>query len=53
MQLTTEQLKTYEDQGYLLLPNCFAPGEVEVMRTEANYALNIMLLYVVGSFRTS
>lgn len=36
MQLTSEQLKTYEDQGYLLLPNCFAPGEVEVMRTEAS-----------------
>ncbi|MEG4581620.1 phytanoyl-CoA dioxygenase family protein [Microcoleus sp. MON1_C5] len=36
MQLTSDQLKTYEDQGYLLLPNSLAPGEVEVMRTEAS-----------------
>lgn len=36
MQLTSEELKTYDLQGYLLLPNCFAPGEVEVMRTEAS-----------------
>jgi ectoine hydroxylase len=35
MQLTSEQLKTYEDQGYLLLPNCFSPAEVEVMKAEA------------------
>ncbi|WP_414623149.1 phytanoyl-CoA dioxygenase family protein [Calothrix sp. CCY 0018] len=36
MQLTSQQLKTYEDEGYLLLPNCFNPAEVEVMRTQAN-----------------
>jgi len=35
MQLTTEQLKTYEEQGYLLLPNCLTPEEVEVLRTQA------------------
>ncbi len=35
MQLTSEQLKTYEEEGYLLLPNCFTPAEVEVMKTQA------------------
>ncbi len=35
MQLTNDQLKTYHDLGYLLLPNCFTPGEVEMMETEA------------------
>ncbi|MEM9926542.1 MAG: phytanoyl-CoA dioxygenase family protein [Cyanobacteria bacterium P01_D01_bin.50] len=36
MQLTSEELKTYEDQGYLLLPNCFTQAEVELLRTEAS-----------------
>lgn len=35
MQLTSEQLKTYEDQGYLLFPNYLSPAEVEVMKAEA------------------
>ncbi|MEM1169667.1 MAG: phytanoyl-CoA dioxygenase family protein [Cyanobacteria bacterium P01_H01_bin.35] len=34
MQLTTEQLKTYEDQGYLFFPNCFSPEEVKKMKAE-------------------
>ncbi|MDY6806446.1 MAG: phytanoyl-CoA dioxygenase family protein [Cyanobacteriota bacterium] len=34
MQLTSEQLQTYEDQGYLLLPNVFNRAEVEVMKAE-------------------
>ena len=34
MQLTAEQLKTYQDRGYLFFPNCFSPEEVDRMRTE-------------------
>ncbi|MGD1702674.1 phytanoyl-CoA dioxygenase family protein [Dapis sp. BLCC M229] len=34
MQLTTEQLKTYEDRGYLFFPGCFSPEEVQKMKAE-------------------
>ena len=35
MQLTSEQLRIYDRQGYLLLPNCFSKAEVELMKAEA------------------
>jgi len=35
MRLTPEQLKEFDEQGYLFLPNCFAEEEVAMMRTEA------------------
>lgn len=34
MKLTTEQLKSYDDLGYLFFPNCFSPEEVERMKAE-------------------
>lgn len=34
MQLGKDQLKAYQDQGYLLLENCFSQTEIEVMKAE-------------------
>ena len=34
MQLTSAQLKAFDDQGYVFLPNCFADEEVALMRSE-------------------
>ncbi|MEL7034995.1 MAG: phytanoyl-CoA dioxygenase family protein [Cyanobacteria bacterium J06592_8] len=34
MQLSSEQLQTYQDLGYLLVPNCFSEAEIDRMRTE-------------------
>lgn len=34
MKLSNEQLKTYDDLGYLLLPNCFSEAEIDRMKTE-------------------
>ena len=34
MQLQPEQLKAYQDQGYLLLENCFSSKEIEMMKVE-------------------
>lgn len=35
MKLTPEQLATFEEQGYIFLPEAFTPEEVEVLRREA------------------
>mgnify|MGYP006300042043 CR=1 FL=1 len=34
MHLQPEQLQAYQDQGYLLVENCFSPTEIEVMKAE-------------------
>lgn len=34
MRITTEQLKFYEDNGYLLLPECFSQAEVGVLKAQ-------------------
>ena len=34
MQLSAQQLKAFDDQGYVFLPNCFADEEVALMRSE-------------------
>ena len=34
MQLSPQQLKAFDDQGYVFLPNCFADEEVALMRSE-------------------
>ena len=34
MLLSKEQLKRYEDEGFLFLPECLSPREVDVMKTE-------------------
>lgn len=35
MRLTEQQIKQFDEEGYLFFPECFAPDEVEVLRTEA------------------
>ena len=35
MKLTPEQLANFEEQGYIFLPECFSPEEVEILRSEA------------------
>jgi ectoine hydroxylase len=34
MRLTREQLKFYEDSGFILLPGCFSPAHVAVVKNE-------------------
>src|SRR5260370_27956357 len=36
MKLTSEQIKTFDEQGYLFFPNCFTEGEVALLRSEAD-----------------
>jgi L-proline 4-hydroxylase len=36
MKLTSEQLKTFDEQGYLFFPDCFSEAEVAVLRSEAD-----------------
>jgi ectoine hydroxylase len=42
MPLTAEQLRQFDEAGYLFLPECFSEGEVAVLRDEAEqiYATN-------------
>jgi len=35
MRLTTEQVRQFEDEGYLFLPDCFSTEEVAALRQEA------------------
>ena len=35
MKLDAKQIKQFEDEGWLFLPNCFSAEEVEILRTEA------------------
>src|SRR5437762_14382322 len=35
MRLTPEQLKAFDDDGYLFLPDCFGADEVAALRREA------------------
>ena len=34
MKLSAEQLKAFDDQGYVFLPNCFSDDEIALMRSE-------------------
>ena len=42
MQLTAQQLKEFDELGYLVMPNCFSEQEIAVLRSEAEaiYASN-------------
>ena len=42
MQLTTQQLRQFAEEGYLFLPGCFSEEEVATLRDEAEqiYATN-------------
>ena len=35
MQITPQQLKHFDDEGYLFFPNCFGEDEIAVLRAEA------------------
>jgi ectoine hydroxylase len=35
MQLTTQQIREFDDLGYVFLPNCFGEDEIAVLRAEA------------------
>ena len=39
MKLTSEQLKAFDEQGYLFFPDCFSEAEVAVLRSEADSIL--------------
>ena len=42
MRLDAKQIKQFDEEGWLFLPDCFPPGEVAALRTEAEgiYALD-------------
>ena len=35
MKLNDQQVKQFHEEGWLFLPNCFSPQEVEILRSEA------------------
>ena len=39
MQLSSEQLKAFDDKGYVFLPNCFAEEEIALLRIEGEQIL--------------
>ena len=39
MKLTPDEIKTFDEQGYLFFPHCFAEEEVAVLRSEADRIL--------------
>ena len=41
MQLSAEQLRQFDDLGYLHFPNCFAEDEIALMRAEADAILKL------------
>ena len=40
MQLTPQQLKAFDDQGFVFLPNCFSEEEIALLRIEGEAILN-------------
>lgn len=41
MKLSSEQLATFDEQGYAFFPACFSEDEVALLRTEANSVLKL------------
>ena len=39
MKLTADQLKAFDDQGYVFLPNCFSEDEIALIRSEGEQIL--------------
>ena len=39
MKLSAEQLKAFDDQGYVFLPNCFSEEEIALLRIEGEQIL--------------
>jgi ectoine hydroxylase len=41
MKLNAEQLKQFDDEGYMFFPSCFSEEEIELMRVEADTILKM------------
>jgi ectoine hydroxylase len=41
MKLSSEQLKAFDEQGYVFFPNCFSEEEIALLRTEADNILKL------------
>ena len=41
MQLTPEQIRTFDEQGFIFFPNCFREEEVSLLRDEAERILKL------------
>ncbi len=41
MQLSPEQLKAFDEQGYCFFPNCFSEDEIALLRAEAEQILKL------------
>ena len=41
MQLSAEQLRQFDELGYLFFPNCFSEDEIALMRTEGDAILRL------------
>ena len=37
MKLTSEQVRSFDEQGYMFFPNCFSEAEVALLREEAAF----------------
>src|SRR5438105_10681479 len=40
MQLSPEQLKNFDEQGFIFIPNCFSEEEIALLRIEGGQILN-------------
>ena len=41
MKLSSDQLKSFDEQGYCFFPNCFSEGEIALLRAEADAILKL------------
>ena len=41
MQLSAEQLRAFDEQGYVFFPNCFSEEEIALLRVEADNILKL------------
>ena len=41
MKLSADQLKAFDEQGYVFFPNCFSEEEIALLRTEADNILKL------------
>jgi ectoine hydroxylase len=41
MKLSAEQLKAFDDEGYVFFPNCFSEDEIALLRAEADNILKL------------
>ena len=41
MQLNAEQLKAFDEQGYVFFPSCFSEDEIALLRVEADKILKL------------